>query len=150
MNPHYQRTQNAAGLTAALLTAGLVLVAIVVLVPNDPDAAIGGVIAAVVVVILMAAAAVFHRMTITVDRERLHWCFGFGVLHREVALAEIEGVERTRSHPIEGWGIHWTRRGWLYDVSGLDAVLVRLRGGKTFLLGTPEPDRLVAAIEAAR
>lgn len=133
-----------------LLTAGLALVAIVVVVPDGPDAAIARVIAAAVFVVLVAAAAVFHRMTVTVDRERLRWCFGFGVLRREVAIADIEGVERTRTHPIEGWGVHWTRRGWLYNVSGLDAVLVRLRGGRTFLLGTPEPDRLVDAIDAAR
>jgi len=43
--------------------------------------------------------------------------------------------------------VHRTRRGWLYNVAGFDAVLVRLKDGKSFLVGTDEPRRLKAALD---
>ena len=48
-----------------------------------------------------------------------------------------------------GWGIHLTPRGGLYNVSGFRAVAVRLKGGKRFLLGTDEPERVCEAISLA-
>ena len=150
MKAVYQRTQSAPGLTAALIIGGAVLVSVIFLLPDHPATSIGRVIVVAVVLVLWACAAVFNRMTITVDHERLEWCFGFGLLRKAVPVRAIEQVERTRSHPIEGWGIHWTPRGWLYNVSGLDAVLVHLREGGGILLGTSEPDQLVRAIQHAR
>ncbi len=47
---------------------------------------------------------------------------------------------------LQGWGIHYTSRGWLYNVSGFRAVAVKLKSGKQFLLGTDEPAQLRAAI----
>ena len=42
------------------------------------------------------------------------------------------------------------RDGWLYNVSGRRAVELELPGGRTFTIGTDEPDTLLAAIERAR
>ena len=150
MKAIYQHTQSASGVTAVLAIGGVVLVSVVFLLPDHPATSIGRIIATAVVLVLWACAAVFNRMTITVDRERLQWCFGFGLLRKAVPVRAIEQVERTRSRPVEGWGIHWTPRGWLYNVSGLDTVLVQLREGGSFLLGTSEPDQLVRAIQHAR
>ena len=36
--------------------------------------------------------------------------------------------------------------GWLYNVSGFDAVAMTLRDGRTFALGTDDPHGLVDAI----
>jgi hypothetical protein len=36
-----------------------------------------------------------------------------------------------------------------FSVSGFDAVQLRLRNGRQYRVGMDEPDRLVAAIEAA-
>ena len=36
--------------------------------------------------------------------------------------------------------------GWMYNVSGLDAVEIELKGGGRFRIGTDEPDELVRAI----
>jgi hypothetical protein len=45
--------------------------------------------------------------------------------------------------------VHRTRRGWLYNIAGKDAVLIRKLDGKTFLLGTDEPRKLKAVLERA-
>ena len=49
-----------------------------------------------------------------------------------------------------GWGLRRTRRGWLYNVSGFDAVLLRLTNGRSVMVGTDEPRRLKTAIERAQ
>ena len=63
-----------------------------------------------------------------------------------VALNEIAGVVPTRTSLIAGWGIRVTTRGWLYSVSGRGAVIVGLRNGKQFLIGTDDPVGLANAI----
>jgi len=49
-----------------------------------------------------------------------------------------------------GLGIRLTPHGWLYNVSGLDAIEIVRRSGKTFRVGTDEPKALAAALRAAR
>ena len=41
------------------------------------------------------------------------------------------------------------RNGWLYNVSGFDAVELELASGKLCRIGTDEPGRLLHAIEQA-
>lgn len=95
---------------------------------------------------MVVSGLLFTSLTIVVDGERLTWHFGAGVARRSVPRAEIVSVEPARTTWLEGWGIHFTGRGWLYNVGGRDAVLVTLRGGKRFLLGTDEAGALAAAL----
>jgi hypothetical protein len=48
-----------------------------------------------------------------------------------------------------GWGIRWTPKGPLYNVSGFEAVEIRMLSGKSFRIGTDEPDLLRQAIDKA-
>lgn len=99
-------------------------------------------------ILLVLLAWSFSSLTIEVnDRELSSW-FGPGVWHKRVPLGDIAGAERTTSSLIEGWGIHITTRGMLYNVAGRDAVEVRLATGRPFRLGTDDPDGLVAALRA--
>ncbi len=105
------------------------------------------------VVLLIAAAAVillsfaFGALTIADGGDRLLVRFGPLVIFRkEIPYREIETVERARSPLLAGLGIHWTPRGWLWNVGGLDCVRIVLRGGKGMLLGTDDPDGLLAYI----
>lgn len=106
--------------------------------------------AAWLVVPLAAAMAIaFGSLTVAIDHAELRWHFGPGVWRKRLPLCDIESVEVTRTRFREGWGIRWTRRGWLYNVAGLDAVLVRCRDGKAVLIGSDEAPRLAAALESA-
>lgn len=89
-------------------------------------------------------------LTVCIQDGQLHLRFGPGWPRKTVPLAEIAAAEVTRTTLLDGWGIHRTRRGWVYNVSGFDAVLLRLTNGKTLLLGTDEPRQLQAAIEHAQ
>lgn len=99
--------------------------------------------------LVLGMVAAFGSLTIAIDHECLRWHFGPGVWRKRLLLEEIAEVTITRTRAWEGWGIRWTPRGWLYNVAGLDAVLVRRRDGKAVLLGSDEAGRLAAALERA-
>ena len=100
-------------------------------------------------VVAGALALVWSRLTVRVDGDRLHWAFGPGWPRFSLALADIERVEATRTTFWQGWGIHRTRHGWLYNIAGRDAVRITRRNGRQLMLGTDEPRRLKAALERA-
>jgi hypothetical protein len=88
----------------------------------------------------------FWKLTITIDDKSLRAAFGPGFIYKQIPLSQIESAIPVRIKWWEGWGIHLSRFGWLYNVSGLDAVAIRLRDGKQLALGTDQPDELTAAI----
>jgi hypothetical protein len=89
----------------------------------------------------------FHSLRIEVTDKELHWRFGPGLIRRQVPLSEIASAQPVRTNFIEGWGIHASRFGWLYNVSGFDAVAITLTSGKQFALGTDEPRKLADALQ---
>ena len=97
--------------------------------------------------ILLICAIIFSKLTIKIDEETLQVCFGIGLIRKKVPLPEIVGCEAIRIRWWYGWGIHLTPCGWLYNVSGLDAVAITLRDGRRFALGTDDPQGLVDAIQ---
>ena len=95
--------------------------------------------------IVLICAFLFWKLTIKIENETLEWSFGIGLIRKQVPIVEIAACE-----PIQirgcGWGIRLTPYGWLYNVSGFDAVAITLRAGAKFALGTDDPRRLVDAI----
>ncbi len=88
-------------------------------------------------------------LTVRIADGRLHLHFGPGWPRKTWPLEDIAGVELTRTTFVDGWGVHRTRRGWLFNVSGYDAVALELKDGRTVLVGTDEPRRLRAALQRA-
>ena len=100
-----------------------------------------------IALILLITGIIFSQLSIEVTDQELRWKFGLGLIQHRVKLSEIETVEITRTRLIQGWGIHLTDRGWLYNVDRLQAVAIKLKNHQQFLLGTDEPQQLVSAIE---
>jgi hypothetical protein len=103
----------------------------------------------VVSIILLLCLVLFYKLRITIEDGTLCASFGLGLIRKRVRLAEIVECEPIRIRWWYGWGIHLTPRGWLYNVSGLDAVAITLRNGGKFALGTNDPNGLTAALRAA-
>lgn len=96
--------------------------------------------------VLLLCAWLFNSLTIEIGGGELRWRFGPGLIRKRVALANITSVRVVRTNVFEGWGIHLTRFGWLYNVSGFDAVAITLRNGKRFALGADEAEALARAL----
>jgi hypothetical protein len=101
----------------------------------------------IVSIVLLVTLVLFYKLTITVNDESLSACFGIGIIRKRALMAEIIACEPLRIRWWYGWGIHLTPYGWLYNVSGLEAVAITLRDGRKFALGTDDPQALVDAIE---
>ncbi len=147
--PAYQHTQ--AGWPMRLSFTALALGLVVVCAFPPPGLGSGSLWAMVVgAVVALAVGWLCSSLTVCVDGNALRFHFGFGWPRKAVPMDDIVAVEVTRTTFWEGWGVHRTRRGWLYNVSGYDAVLIRRRDDSSLLVGTDEPRRLKAAIERAQ
>jgi hypothetical protein len=102
----------------------------------------------VVSIILLVCLVLFYKLRITIEGGSLCASFGIGIIRKKVRLADIVGCEPIRIRWWYGWGIHLTPCGWLYNVSGFNAVAIMLRDGRKFALGTNDPDGLTEAIRA--
>src|SRR6202051_1687408 len=102
-----------------------------------------------VLIILVAVAVIFSSLTGEVNGDELRWHFGPGFWTYRLALDEIETVAVVRNHWWNGFGIR-TRPGFrLYNVSGLDAVELRLKSNEVRRIGTDDPQGLAQALQAA-
>ena len=93
-----------------------------------------------------------YGLTITIDDEHLSWHFGLNSFRKKVSLSDIKGVEVVENTDVFGYGVRYTKRGTLYNVSGKRAVAVRLKTpwkkDKEILLGTDRPEELQLALKA--
>ena len=96
--------------------------------------------------ILLIALALFHSLTVEIDKTRLVAKFGFGVINKKFILKDIESCHAVKNPWYYGWGIRMTPHGWLYNISGLSAVEIRMKNGKKYRIGTDEPKNLEYAI----
>jgi hypothetical protein len=150
VSDRYEHTQRSPRILLLLGLAGAATLAALVL-PSTRALALGPRLTlAASALALFGSGVIFSTLTITVDDERLAWHYGAGLFRKSVPLSEIVSAEPTTTVRLEGWGIHLTTRGWLYNVAGRQAVLVTLRDGKRFMVGTDEPDALVQALHGAR
>lgn len=146
--PLYEHTQ-AGWLMRVACVAGALTLVVMSLLPDLPQSTHAQPALLAGAVLLVVLGWLWSSLTVRILDGTLQLRFGPGFPRKTVSLAEISAAEVTRTNFWEGWGVHLTRRGWLYNVSGFDAVLVRRRDGKSFLVGTDEPRRLKAALERA-
>ena len=101
-----------------------------------------------VIVVQLAAAIVFSSLTVEVNGGELRWHFGPGFWSYRLPLADIDASTVVRNHWWNGWGIRMASGFRLYNVSGLDAVELRLKSGEIRRIGTDDPQELAAALKS--
>ena len=130
-------------LMIAVLSAGVVGLSASIAFGSGPKVLVG------VIAILTLCLLLFPTLTAVVQRDRLRCFFGIGMIRREIPVTEILAVSVVRNPWSYGWGLRLIPGGSLWNVSGFDAVELRLHDGKLFRIGTDEPDALRAAIASA-
>jgi len=92
--------------------------------------------------------ASFVSLQVIIEGKYLRIKFGYGLYQKKFLTNDVMSAKTVKNHWYYGWGI----RGWLwpkmciYNVSGFDAVEIKLKNGKTYRIGTDEPKKLEAAI----
>jgi hypothetical protein len=90
----------------------------------------------------------FCSLRVEVSREQLQLRFGLGLVRKTFEIREIVDAYPVRNKWYYGFGIRLTPHGWLYNISGLDAVEI-VMGSKKVRIGTPEPELLTRALQRA-
>lgn len=96
--------------------------------------------------IVALVAILFPTLTTEVHPDRIRLYFGAGIIRRTIEMREVASANVVRNSWVSGWGIRLIPGGWMWNVSGLDAVELTLRNGKRFRIGTDEPKQLFEAI----
>ena len=97
-------------------------------------------------IIVLIALGIFTRLTVTVDDQMIKVQFGLRVIRKAFRLNEIEAYRVVKNPWYYGWGIRFTPRGWLFNVSGFSAIELQMKNGKTYRIGTDDSDNLAAAL----
>ena len=106
-------------------------------------------IATAVVIVLGVCLVLFCTLTVVIDREFVKIWFGPGIIRKRFLLKDIISCRAVENSWSCGWGIHMTPHGVLYNVSGLQAVEIKMKGGAQFRIGTDVPQELERAIRQA-
>jgi hypothetical protein len=137
-------------LTAGLILAALMLSQAAVLPLNQDWGLVLVIILGVLGLITYAGLCVsMHSMLVADERDGLLVAFGqwrFPRIH--IPFSDIAAADVGRTTIWEGWGIHLSNRGWVWNIWGRDCVVIHRRSGRTFLIGTEEPERLAAFLKS--
>ena len=93
----------------------------------------------------------FTTLNVMINKNYLKIKFGYGIFRKKFSLQEITSAKAVKNHWYYGWGIRWWLwpKMWIYNVSGFDAVEIKMKNNKIFRIGTDEPQVLESAIKQA-
>ncbi|MEO1863816.1 MAG: hypothetical protein ABGY13_12095 [Verrucomicrobiia bacterium] len=149
---HYENTQP--GTFIRIMTGSWVVfcgvLAGVMLALGEKEAAIVlGVITVMLAVINGIVFVLFHSLTVRISPSDIAISFGVGLIRKRFPIGDIRSVRTVRNRWYNGFGIRKIRGGWLYNVSGFDAIEIQLKNEREYRIGTDQPMKLLAAVESA-
>ena len=103
---------------------------------------------AVVLIVLIAVAIMFSSLTVEVHENELQWYFGPGFWTYRLPFGRNRNGCVVRNHWWNGFGIRMRLGFRLYNVSGLDAVELRLKSKEIRRIGTDDPLALAQALKS--
>lgn len=94
---------------------------------------------------------VFLKLETRVDDEKLEYrFFPVHLSWRKIPFSEIEKAQSIDYRPFRdfgGWGIRYGSPGKAYTISGKSGVLVTMKNGRKFILGSKHAEELEASIK---
>jgi len=100
-------------------------------------------------IVNLVLATSFHHLTVSDEGEALAIRFGPLPLFRTaIRYDDIRRVELGRTTLLDGLGIHVSLRGgWVWNLWGRDCVVLHLRNGSVFRIGSDDCENLAAFIK---
>jgi len=138
----YKHTQ--IGWVTLAVCVGIIILFQLLPAPHAPR----GILLAVITLVALSIVALMGSLGVEVDEALVRIKFGVGLIRKSFQLEEIKSCRPVRNRWWWGWGVRLIPGGWLYNVSGLDAVELVMKNGKIFRIGTDEPRVLTEFIQA--
>ncbi len=104
-----------------------------------------------ILILVLFLIASFSTLTVSINESHLRIKFGYGIAKKSFDLRKITSAKKVKNHWYYGWGIRvwfWPYM-WIFNISGFDAVEIKMKNGKIYRIGTDEPDDLERAINQA-
>lgn len=138
-------------LWALIVLPAVVILPVLFLAPKPPgNAGVAATLAAPFVLAVAIGIFAGATMTTVVTPGELRLRYVPFFVDKHIAIAEIARFTPLNySFWATGYGIHYSKYGWVYNMDGSEGVQVELRNGKRFLIGTQRPAELAAALEQA-
>ena len=73
---------------------------------------------------------------------------GIGLIKKTYPLSDIKSCTPIKNNIINGWGIRRILGGWLYNVSGFQAIELQFKNeNKIIRIGTNKPDEVMEEVK---
>lgn len=108
-------------------------------VDSGPNLAVSAVMFFVIFILLS-----FAKLNVSIDEKYLKVKFGYGIFKKSFLVDEIVSAKIVKNKWYYGWGVRlwfWPRM-FIYNVSGFDAVEIKMTNGKIYRIGTNQPQQL--------
>ena len=125
------------GTFTGLIMSAFLIVFVILLIKHDfiPDQETYAY--ALLVLIFSACLLVFYKLTIIIDDTNISFKLGIGILGKSYEIAEIASCKPVKNSFIYGLGIHKIPKGWLYNISGFNAIEITFKDtDKVVRIGT--------------
>ncbi len=97
--------------------------------------------------VMVVCLFLFHSLAVSISRDDILLRFGIGLIRKRFAVVDVQDAAIVRNRWYYGWGIKLGPSGWIFNVSGFDAVEIQMKNGRRYRIGTDEPEALLAAIQ---
>src|SRR5262245_18537497 len=87
---------------------------------------------------ILIVVPLFAWLTVDVTDDVVTARFGVGAIRKRVRLDEIDSIAPVTNSWMSSWGIRFIPGGWLYNVSGTQAVELLLSNGRRVRIGTDD------------
>lgn len=91
----------------------------------------------------------FYKLKIIVDNTTVSFKLGLGLFGKSYNISEIYSCKPVRNSAIYGMGVRKISNGWLYNVSGLEAIELSFKNSKKIVrIGTKNPFEVSELIQS--
>jgi hypothetical protein len=107
----------------------------------------GMILFSVLSITMVIALLFFYRLVIRIDDEYISFKFGIGLFGKKYRIDQLAYCKPVKNSPIFGIGIRIIPNGWLYNVTGFNAIDLFFKDRyKIIRIGTNKPDELAGLI----
>lgn len=131
------------GIFSLTVLLPVLLLCIVMLIVSGFDEPVTVVILSFVILIFIVCILIFYKLTIVIDDTHLIFSMGIGLVRKSFPLSDIAGCKPVKNSFLSGVGIHLTSSGWLYNVSGHQAIELSFKSdARKIRIGTDKAEEI--------
>jgi len=87
---------------------------------------------------------IFYKLTIYIDSTYISFKLGLGLINKKYLISDVKSCKSVKNDPFYGIGIRKIPNGWLYNVTGLEAIELTFKNRNSKIrIGTNKPNEIV-------